>query len=78
LCEETNNKPYGREIGKFKQCENVLFKELLKGQPHLLQLKDYLHKNFKGKKGPVRKFRGVLSKSGSKRPLHRQKGVQCM
>jgi hypothetical protein len=57
--------------GKFlKQCENVLIKELFKGTDAFLRLIEYLHQNYKGKKGPVQKICGViLLKSDSKRPL---------
>ncbi len=43
--------------------------QLFKGTGQFLQLKEYLHKNFKGKKGPVLTIRGVLLKLGVKRPL---------
>jgi hypothetical protein len=45
-------------------------KSFLEGQARFLQLKEYPHKNFKGKQGPVQKLRkGLLLKSCSKRRL---------
>jgi hypothetical protein len=43
LCEGTSHKLWERGKGKFKQCEIVLFTELLKGQTHFLQWKEYLY-----------------------------------
>jgi hypothetical protein len=47
-------------------------KNFLKGQTHLLQLKEYSHENFKGKKVMSKKTLGFYLKSGSKKGFFSQ------